>query len=121
MSAKSRTKGAVAEREVCKLLRDEFGENVVRKLDQTRDGGNDIDFAPFRIEVKRRKALALEGQLKQVEKACAGTSEVPVVFTRADNGKWIVCMRFDEWARLAREEVAYLGEAGITVRAGLTD
>jgi len=54
MSKKSRTKGAAFEREVCKLIKDEFGLDVRRNLEQyqVKDMG-DIMLDPFLIECKR--------------------------------------------------------------------
>lgn len=109
MSKSERTKGAGGERELCKILTDALGEKVTRRLNQTRDSGHDIDLPPFRIEVKRRRRIAIYEWMNQVCLACSdfclgrGT---PVVAMRADNEDWLVVMRLDDWIRLAREEIA---------------
>lgn len=106
MSKSQRTKGAAGEREVCALLRDHFGVEVSRKLGQARDSGEDISLPPFRIEVKRRDGgIAALRWLEQAESG-AKVGEVPTVVLREDRGAWAVLMRFDDWAKLAREEVA---------------
>ena len=56
----SRNKGAAGERELAKILADELGIEVQRKLGQDRDGGDDIQVGKYRLEVKRREALRLD-------------------------------------------------------------
>jgi len=100
MSAAQRRKGADGEREVCKLLHEEFGVYVVRNLDQTRDGGTDIHLGPFQIEVKRRKRV---GSLYEWLGQAKG--ELPTLMLRGDGKRWLVVMDFEHWARLARGEL----------------
>lgn len=119
MSASQRTKGAVGEREVCALLRDTFGVEAERNLSQTRDGGFDISCPPFSIEVKRRKRIAnLYEWLGQAERPVKHVLQriLPTLFLRGDNREWLVVMRFEDWAQLAREELVrdmrgYMSEA----------
>lgn len=106
MSASQRRKGAGAERELCALLSDTFGFIIKRKLGQARESGNDCDVAPYRIECKRRMRRGpIYDWLEQCEKD-AGDKETPVVMQRADGEDWLVTMRFNDWAKIAREEVA---------------
>jgi hypothetical protein len=58
------------ERELSKILTDELGFEVKRKLGQARDGGDDIQIGKYRIEVKRREALRLDDWCQQIEKVC---------------------------------------------------
>jgi hypothetical protein len=114
MSASQRTKGQCAEREVCALLNDAFGTNVKRILTQTREGGHDIDLPPFRIEVKRRKRVALlyeamaqaSGVIFEDVAAPTAYTMSPVVALRADGKEWLVVMKLPDWIKLAREEIA---------------
>lgn len=103
MSAAQRRKGASAELEVARLLSDHWGAAVRRRINQSRDGGHDLEGATrgFAIEVKRRKRLdTLEQWLAQ---AAQGAGE-PVVFMRADGGRWRVLMDAETFLRLARED-----------------
>jgi len=120
MSKLSRTKGAGGERELCALLSDQFGQVIKRKLGQARDSGHDVDLPPYRIECKRRKRIAgLYQWIKQAEVPviveCARTPEyvitgngmsIPVVALRADGKDWLIVMRFADWCKIAREEIA---------------
>lgn len=109
MSASQRTKGACGEREVCTLLTDEFGIKAKRNLSQTRDSGDDIDYPPFAIEVKRRGRIAgLYEWLSQAIRPVKHPDDIrtPTLFLRADGKDWLVVMRFKDWAKLAREEIA---------------
>lgn len=99
----NRRRGATGERELCKLIEDAFGVSCKRLLGQERDGGHDISLPPFVIEVKRRKAVAnLYQWLDNVDRGLT----VPAVALRADGKGWLVVMHFDDFAMIAREEVA---------------
>lgn len=112
MGATSRRKGAAGEREVCALLSAEFGEKITRNIGQARDGGDDITLPPFAIECKRRAKIAgLYDWIEQAELAThfgkRARVPTPVVMCRADGRTtWLVVMRFADWAKLAREEIA---------------
>jgi hypothetical protein len=62
----SRTKGAAGERELAKILSEELNIKVNRKLDQAREGGDDMQIGKFRIEVKRREKLQPDKWMEQV-------------------------------------------------------
>jgi Holliday junction resolvase len=66
----ARNKGARGENELSKILTDELGFEVKRKLGQARDGGDDIQIGKYRIEVKRREALRLDDWCQQIEACC---------------------------------------------------
>jgi Holliday junction resolvase len=87
----SRSKGAAGERELAKILSEELNIKVNRKLDQAREGGDDIQIGKYRIEVKRREKLQPDKWVEQVEQ-CTDVGEIGVVAYRR-NGKpwrWIV-------------------------------
>lgn len=112
VGASQRRKGAGGEREVCALLRGEFGVDVGRQLGQARDGGCDILLKPFVIEVKRRKRIANlyewldQSLVAAIDARCRVLGTTPVVICRADGKEWLVVMSFLDWAKLAREEIA---------------
>ena len=104
MSASQRRKGATGEREVATMLAEHWGSVVRRRINQTRDGGHDLEGATrgFAIEVKRRKRLdTLEQWMAQ---AAQGAGE-PVVFMRADGKPWRVLLDAQTFMRLVREDV----------------
>lgn len=105
MGKSQRTKGAAGEREICDMIFENFGIEVHRNLQQTRDGGADIKLKPFSIEVKRRAAI---GRIYDwMEQATAGcdTTERPIVVCRADRKQWLAILPIEEFFRLIREEV----------------
>jgi hypothetical protein len=91
------------------LLHDTFGIPAKRALDQPRDSGYDIDYRPFAIEVKRRRRI---GNLYEWLGQCdvpvkhPDAKRTPTLMLRADGKGWLVVMRFEDWAALAREEIA---------------
>lgn len=102
MGKTSRDKGAAGERELARLLLDELGVRLVRRLDQSRSGGFDLEPAPGEvgevadylwrcsIEVKRH-AKASPGLLwdwwDQAEAQAEG-EQIPVLAYRSDRAAW---------------------------------
>lgn len=105
MGKAQRTKGASGEREVCRLLRGVLGIEAKRNLSQTREGGCDIAVGSFHIEVKRRALIGnIYGWMEQAEASCLA-GEKPVVVCRADGKKWLAVLPFEEFMRLAGNEL----------------
>lgn len=93
MAKAQRTKGASFEREVCKFLRDELGEDIFREIGQCRDGGCDIKLGAFNIECKRRSKIAIYEWWDQVVKSLDDdTLSIPILCIRADRRDrlWVV-------------------------------
>ncbi|RLC88505.1 MAG: hypothetical protein DRJ03_02540 [Chloroflexi bacterium] len=85
-----RNKGAAAEREAGKWLKEQFNllKAPERNLEQVRSGGYDlVGFYPFAVEVKRCEVLALRDWWLQVVQATDGYM-VPVVMYRQNRCKW---------------------------------
>lgn len=94
---RNRQRGQEGEREVVALIREDFGiAHKGRNLGQERDGGEDIDLGPWKVQVKRRKRIA--GLYEWLENADLAT-------IRADGKGWLVVMPWPLFAKLAREEV----------------
>ena len=109
MGAYERRKGQAGERELFSILRDRYGLEVQRNLDQTRQGGGDSDrpVLGYTIETKRwAKRTHLYAAIQQVQKAAAEMGTKPVVMFRLDRQDWevIVPMTLDEWVERARKE-----------------
>ncbi len=101
--SKSRTKGAAAEREVVQLFRDYLGIKLQRNLQQSINGGFDIQAggnpltSSLAIEVKHHKTATqaqVSGWWKQACDQAGGG--IPVLFFRADRQAWRV-MIGAEW------------------------
>lgn len=103
MSKSQRTKGAAGEREAAKLLADLLGvDPIKRRLEQTRDGGYDLDACGIAIEVKRTERVGLNAALRQVWLA-KDDDQLGAVMHRANGENWKVTMDLDDWCQLVRE------------------
>lgn len=101
MSARERRKGSRGENELAAIFSDHIGPTK-RQLGQARDSGTDIHRGKWRIEVKRRKRIALLYEaLQQAELV----DSYPAVAIRADGKDWLVCVRLMDFIRCAREEL----------------
>lgn len=86
----AKAKGARGERDVCALIAGITGDDVSRNLDQSRDGGHDIDWGPFAIEVKSQQSVSMPAWQAQVMASVAGTDKVPsVVWRRRGEEFWV--------------------------------
>jgi Holliday junction resolvase len=101
MSKSQRVKGCAAEREVCRIIKEKTGVDVARNLDQTRDGGGDIRYANYNIEVKRQERLNIPAWLAQAEAATPDGCE-PVVAFRASRQPWRVVITLEHFLSLAK-------------------
>jgi len=98
MGKMSKTKGKVGEREVAALLR-KYGFEARRG--QQFAGGTDSpdvvhDIQGFHIEVKRTETTALAAWMKQATED-AKPDEIPVIFHRKNNGRWLVIMDAEDF------------------------
>lgn len=86
----ARSKGAKGERDVCHLISAITGEIVNRNIGQSRDGGHDIDWGPFALEVKSQQSVSMPAWQAQVMESVKGTDSVPsVVWRRKGEEFWI--------------------------------
>lgn len=121
----SRTKGAVGEREAAQLIHDHLGFDVVRNLDQTRDGGHDLIGVPgWAVEVKRYRTAGAADRKSWWNQAVAQATPLnlrPVVIYRLDRQQWramvawpnelfpvgditgVADVEFELWAAIVRE------------------
>lgn len=104
MSKSQRRKGAAGELELAKILSEQLGWVVTRKLGQARDGGDDIQTGQFRWECKRRAKIAVYEFMDQITAAC-GPGDIPVVAMRADGKGWLVMMKLEDAIPLIRNEL----------------
>lgn len=102
MGKRQRQRGAETEREVANHLSETLGTTVKRKLGQARDSGEDISIPPFRIEVKRRKKLAVTEFIEQCETG-AQQGEIPIVIMRVDGDmRPLVMLRLHDFIPMMR-------------------
>lgn len=94
MTINSRNKGASAERELIKLLKDDLGEgyDLKRNLEQTREGGYDITGLPkWALEVKRyadASPAIIRGWWEQAADQARAVRKIPVLAYRLDRRDW---------------------------------
>jgi Holliday junction resolvase len=102
MGKAQRTRGQVFEREIVNTLKD-AGIDAARNLDQTRDGGGDIDLGAYMIECKRRASIAVYEWLDQCTRA-ARPGQIPVVVARGDRREAVVILRLDDFILMLGKE-----------------
>jgi hypothetical protein len=92
MPINSRNKGSRGEIELFRLLSDELGYIVKRRLDAPREGGADsLDVPGWSIECKRyaRATRAdIRGWWEQAVRQAHTEKREPVLFYRADRDEW---------------------------------
>ena len=108
MSAMSRRKGANGERELCAQLHALVGVRFVRRLDQVRSGGHDLEpeandcsaaacvLRGFAIEAKRRARITDADVARWWAEEAVPQAEavglVPMLAYRPDRGSWRVVL-----------------------------
>ena len=101
----SRTKGAAGERELARKL-NEYGFSTRRTVQyngKADDGQADlVGLKGIHIESKRTERFNLYDALAQA-KHDAKDGELPTVFHRRNNCKWVVVMELDAWMELYKE------------------
>lgn len=98
--AGARRKGARGENEVCKILTAIVGTKHVRNLDQTREGGGDISWGPFLLEVKTTETVSMPAWQRQAVASAKKGGDVPAVVWRRKAEKWWVGLPFEEFATM---------------------
>lgn len=90
MSAMQRRKGNHGERELHKLISDELGFVVQRRLLAAREGGCDgLDVPGWAIEVKRTEVLTLPAFWGQATRQAREEKRKPVLFWRKSRAPWL--------------------------------
>lgn len=103
MSINSKQKGAKGERELAKILK-EYGYNCRRGQQYNGLEGEDVIGLDYiHIECKRVEKLNLYDAMEQAKKD-SKEGQVPVVFHRKNNKKWLVTMELeDDWIEMYNE------------------
>ena len=102
MAVNSRNKGAAGERELAKILR-EYGYDC-RRGQQYSGANGDADVTGLNgihIECKRVQKLNIYDAVNQAKSDTKG--DIPAVFHRKNNCKWLVTMELDKWIEIYRE------------------
>lgn len=93
----SRAKGARAEREIAKKLREEYGFAVRRGQQFCGIEGEDIVGLPrVHVEVKNVQRLNVREALKQSRRD-AKEDQIPVLMYKQDRQPWLVTQELDTW------------------------
>ena len=98
----SKKKGARGEREIASKLR-EYGYNCRRGQQYNGLEGDDVVGLPnIHIEVKRVEKLNIYDAIDQATRD-AKEGELPVVFHRKNNKKWLVSLPFEVFMEIYKE------------------
>lgn len=93
----SQLKGKAGEREVADLIFYATGKMVTRNLDQTRDGGHDLNGIPgLSIEVKRQEKLQINTWWKQTIRQADKVVGTPVLAYRQNRKPWRFIVGYDK-------------------------
>lgn len=102
MSINSKQKGAKGERELASKLK-EYGYNCRRGQQYNGLEGEDVVGLDYiHIECKRVEALNLDKAMQQSKKD-RNINQIPAVFHRKNNQKWLVTMELEDWIKLYNE------------------
>ena len=106
MAVNSKQKGAVAERELAKILR-EHGFTDARRTAQycgsSGDAADVIGIPGFHLECKRQEKMHLYDWYAQAVRDSAETGETPVVVHRASRKPWLVSLALDDFLFILNE------------------
>jgi hypothetical protein len=112
MPINSKRKGASGERELVRKLK-EYGFGTRRSVQyngKAEEGQADlIGLDGIHIECKRVERLNIYDAMSQA-KHDAKPNELPTVFHRRNNAKWLVTMELDTWMQLYKEYFETLKE-----------
>lgn len=95
----SRNKGKRGELEVAHILK-EYGFEKARRGQQYSGANGDADVVGLpgvHLEVKRVEHLNIDKAMEQSRKDALVNKEIPVVFHRRNNKKWLVTMDLSDW------------------------
>lgn len=96
----AKRKGERGEREVTAIINRITGEETKRKLGQAREGGGDVDWGPFLLEVKNHVNVKMPEWQAQVLAAVEGTGQVPTVVWKKKGGQWWAALPFEDFIQI---------------------
>lgn len=106
MKMNSRRKGAAGERELARILRNDYGYKDAKRGQQycgINGNADVVDALPgIHIECKRVERLNLYEAMSQAKRD-AREDELPAVFHRKNHSEWVVVMTLDDFMNLYRE------------------
>lgn len=116
MTINSRQKGARAEREIAKILR-EHGYKDARRGQQYCGTAGDADvigLPGYHLEIKHVEKLNLESAWQQSVRD-AKENEIPIVIHKKNRTPWKVTMLFDDFLELAKDGDNYCNGAAVGI------
>lgn len=100
----SRQKGKRAELEIAKIFRD-YGFSDARRTAQfcgnTGDASDVVGLPGIHCEIKHVEKLNIDNAMAQAVRD-AKDGQMPTVFHRKNQKKWLVTMRLDDWMQIYR-------------------
>jgi len=105
MGKAEREKGKRGERELAKVLQ-KYGFDARRGVQYSGspDSPDVIGLPGVHIECKRVERLNIDQAMAQAVHD-SGEDEIPVVFHRKNQQKWLVTMRLEDWISLYKEKM----------------
>ena len=98
----SRQKGKRAELEIAKIFRD-YGFSDARRTAQfcgnTGDASDVVGLPGIHCEIKHVEKLNIDNAMAQAVRD-AKDGQMPTVFHRKNQKKWLVTMRLDDWMKI---------------------
>ena len=114
MAINSKMKGKRGEVEICRVLKG-YGFEARRSVQyngKAEDGQADIiGLDGIHAEIKRVERLNIYDAMTQANHD-AKADELPTVFHRKNNAKWLVTMSLDDWMKLYKAYFEELKENG---------
>ena len=111
MAVNSKQKGKAGELELVRKLK-EYGYSVRRSVQyngKAEEGQPDLVGLPgIHIECKRTEKLSLYDAVDQAKRDSEGTQQLPVVFHRRNNCKWLAIMPIEVFMQIYNEYAAGL-------------
>lgn len=101
--ASSRSKGARAERELAKILTEQYGLDTHRGFTFHHESDL-VGIWGIHPEVKRVEKLNISKAMEQADmESIKRLDGLPTVFHRRDREEWLVTMKLDDWIKLYKD------------------
>lgn len=103
----ARQKGANGERELAKIIGDEFGVEGIRRGYVFCKESDLVGIKGIHPEVKRVEKLNIEKAMQQAtEESIKRKDGVPTVFHRRNHKEWLVTMKLKDWMDLYKRGIS---------------
>lgn len=94
--AKSRRKGADAEREFCRMATEALGEKFQRNLRQYQESDGDVEIGPFLVEIKHHAKVSEKAWWQQAVSQARAKGKAPALAYKVARHGWRVVVPLPE-------------------------